>query len=383
MTDVAHPPIHGTHAPAFGGVVDAFRTNFVERGEVGAAVHVSIDGEAVVDLWAGPADDAGGPWTADTLVDVYSVGKAVAATLVLRLVDRGLVGLDDPVARHWPAFAAGGKERATVRQLLCHRVGVPAIREPLTDDDLFDFDTMVAAVARAEPWWEPGERHAYHTNTFGHLTGGLLQAVTGERPGALLRPLAREIGADLHVGVAEEDLTRCADVIWAGTSPAGLDRAQIDELGADQQLVLLGYVNPPGYSSIGVVNDRRWRQAEVPSTNAHASARGVSAFYAALLDGRLLSPEILGEATRPQSEGWCPVLGQDVTFGLGFQPWTPARPLGRSPGGFGHFGTGGALGFADPSRGIAFGYVMNHVIPRWQSSRNRALVDAVYAALAD
>jgi CubicO group peptidase (beta-lactamase class C family) len=84
---------------------------------------------------------------------------------------------------------------------------------------------------------------------------------------------------------------------------------------------------------------------------------------------------------RPQSTGPCPTLGQHVTFGLGFQPWTPARPFGRTPAGFGHFGTGGSLGFADPSVGLAFGYTMNHVIPRWQSPRNRALVDAVYGAM--
>ena len=147
-------------------------------------------------------------------------------------------------------------------------------------------------------------------------------------------------------------------------------------------MTMLGYVNPPGYSSMGVVNTRGWRQAQVPSTNGHASARGVAAVYRALLDGAVLSADLLAEATRPQSSGWCPTLGQHVTFGLGFQPWTEARPVGRTPGSFGHFGTGGSLGFADPSRQLAFGYVMNHVIPRWQSPRNRALVDAVYRACA-
>jgi CubicO group peptidase (beta-lactamase class C family) len=147
-------------------------------------------------------------------------------------------------------------------------------------------------------------------------------------------------------------------------------------------MILRGYFNPPGYSSFGVVNSVAWRTAEVPSTNGHGTARGIAAFYAALLeDGRILSPGLLSEATTPQSSGHCPVLGEDVTFGLGFQPSTPRRPFGRGSGGFGHFGTGGAVGFADPESGIAFGYVMNHVIPRWQSTRNRALIDAVYRSL--
>ena len=116
--------------------------------------------------------------------------------------------------------------------------------------------------------------------------------------------------------------------------------------------------------------------------NGHGSANGVARIYAALLqEGRLLSPSLLAEATRVQSEGWCPVLAEDSRFGLGFKPTVPHRPFGPNPRSFGHFGTGGAVGFADPDAGVAFGYVMNHVIPRWQSTRNRSLIDAVYACL--
>src|SRR4029077_9041106 len=140
---------------------------------------------------------------------------------------------------------------------------------------------------------------------------------------------------------------------------------------------------PPGYSSIGLVNTAPWRGAQIPSTNGHGTATGVARLYAALLrTGELISPGLLDEATTVQSRGWCPILRDDVVFGLGFAPTSPGRPLGPNPRSFGHFGTGGALGFADPDAGVAFGYVMNHVIPRWQSSRNRALIDAVYAGLA-
>lgn len=379
-----HPDltVHGHLAAGFEGVGAAMVANVVEHGEVGAAVCAYADGEVVVDCWIGHRDaDRTQPWTVDTLVDVYSVGKAIVSVLVLQLVDEGRIGLDDPVAAHWPEFGAGGKERATVRHLLSHRAGVPAIREPLTDDDLFDFHRMVAAVAATEAWWPPGERHAYHTNTFGHLTGGLLHAVTGQGPGVLLRErVAGPLGADVHFGVPDADLARCADVLWASPAVPIADRA-LDDLEPDQRMTLLGYANPPGYSSVGVANTRAWRQAEIPSTNGHASARGVAAVYQGLLDARLLSDALLAEATRPQSSGWCPTLAQDVTFGLGFQPWTQNRPLGRTPGSYGHFGTGGSLGFADPTRRIAFGYVMNHVIPRWRTPRNRALVDALYAAL--
>ena len=109
---------------------------------------------------------------------------------------------------------------------------------------------------------------------------------------------------------------------------------------------------------------------------------GDAELYARAMDGSLLDPSVLAEATRVQSEGWCPVLEREVSFGLGFQPTRPDRPFGPNAGSYGHFGTGGAVGFADPVAGVAFGYTMNAVRPRWQSSRNRRLVDAVYSSLS-
>jgi CubicO group peptidase (beta-lactamase class C family) len=370
----------------FGAVREAFARNFAERGEVGAAVCASVDGVTVVDLAGGWADPAmGAPWELDTLVDFYSVGKAFVALLALQLVDAGLVALDDPLCAVWPEFAAGGKEGATLRHALCHRAGVPAIREPLTDADLWDWDRMAAALAATAPWWEPGTRHAYHTNTYGHLVGEIVRRVSGQTCGRRLAALAGPLQADLFIGVPAAEQRRCAEVLFESPGPPSalaLDDMLDDAPDGDARMEMLSYFNPPGYSSMGVVNTSAWRSAEIPSTNGHGSARGVARLYAALLDpGRLLSADLLAEATSPQSTGYCPILHEDVTFGLGFKPTVPRRPFGPNPGSFGHFGTGGAVGFADPVGGVAFGYVMNHVIPRWQSTRNRSLIDALYRSL--
>jgi CubicO group peptidase (beta-lactamase class C family) len=374
----AAAPVSGLCDARFAAVGDAFAANFADQGEVGAAVAVFVGGELVVDLAGGWTDmERTREWGPDTLVDVYSVGKAVVALLLLQLVDEGRLGLDDPVASVWPEFAVGGKAAATVRHALCHRAGVPAIRRPLTDGDLSDWDTMAAAVAATEAWWEPGTRHAYHTNTYGHLVGELVRRVSGDLPGTRLAAVAGPLGADVWCGLPAADQERCATVLWAiGDRPPVVD---VDGLTGDDLMVQLGYFNPPGYSSMGVVNTVDWRAAQVPSTNMHATATGVARIYQALLEpGRLLSPGLLAEATSPQSVGYCPVLGEEVTFGLGFKPTTPRRPFGPNPSAFGHFGSGGAVGFADPDAGVAFGYAMNHVIPRWQSTRNRSLIDAVY-----
>ncbi len=374
-------PVTGSCDARFTQVKEEFARNFAERGEVGAALHVIIDGATVVDLAGGWRDeDRRQHWQPDTLVDFYSVGKAFLALLALQLVDGGLVGLDDAVATVWPEFAAGGKEGATLRHALCHRAAVPAIREPLTNDDLWDWRRMTGALAATEPWWEPGTRHAYHTNTYGHLIGEVVRRVSGEACGRRLAAVAGPLGADVHVGVPSTERHRCAQVIFAAPGRAeGLDFKALE---GDELMEMLSYFNPPGYSSMGVVNSVRWRRAEVPSTNGHGTARGVARMYAALLEpGRVLSVDLLAEAVSPQSQGYCPILHEDVTFGLGFKPTVPRRAFGPNPGSFGHFGTGGAVGFADPPAGVAFGYVMNHVIPRWQSTRNRSLIDAVYDSL--
>ncbi len=175
----------------------------------------------MVDLAGGWADPAtGAPWRLDTLVDFYSVGKAFVALLALQLVDAGLVALDDPICAVWPEFAAGGKEGATLRHALCHRAGVPAIREPLTDEDLWDWDRMTAALAATAPWWEPGTRHAYHTNTYGHLVGEIVRRVSGQPCGRRLAALVDPLGADLFVGVPPAEQPRCAEVLFESLGAA-------------------------------------------------------------------------------------------------------------------------------------------------------------------
>ncbi len=370
----------------FAAVRDAFTRNF-DDGEIGAACTVVIDGRTVVDLWGGWADGAcTRPWRADTLVNAYSVGKPIVALSVLQLVARGVLELDEPASTYWPELVAG-QQGATVRDVLCHRAGVPAIRTRLTNDDLWDWGTMTAAVAATEPWWPPGTRHGYHTNTYGFLVGELARRQSGHLPAEwLAEEVAGPLGADLAWSLGRDDQARCADVVWQSELTVSVDWSSAD-LRDEQAMIILGYANPPGFSSMGVVNTPEWRGAQVPSTNLHATARGIARVYAALAAGGALDgvvvcdADVLAEATSTQSEGWCPFLDRDVSFGLGFQPTRPDRPFGPNPGSFGHFGTGGALGYADPAAGVAFGYVMNAVNPRWQNSRNRALLDALYTCV--
>jgi CubicO group peptidase (beta-lactamase class C family) len=369
----------------FAPVREAFHDNFAARGEIGAAIAIFVEGEPVVDLWGGFADAARSrPWQRDTLVDVFSVGKGLVSLCAAMLVDRRLADLDAPLSRLWPEVAASGKGALTLRMVLAHRAGLPAVREPLPDTAMLDWPTMTAALARQEPWWPPGEAHGYHVNTFGYLIGEVVRRVTGRSVGAFLRDeVAAPLDADVHIGLPSREHARVADYLWPATPlPSRPDDADLEAT-----MKWCTYWNPAGLSGRGWVNTEAWRAGEVPSANAHATARGVARVYSMLAAGgstggrTLVSRDALLEAAREQSCGTDRVLDRPSRFGLGFQLTQAERPLGPGAAAFGHFGAGGSLGFCDPERGLGFAYVMNDMGPRFQNPRNRALIDAVYACL--
>jgi CubicO group peptidase (beta-lactamase class C family) len=383
---VAEPVVGGWCDPAFGLLREEFAMNFSARAELGAAVCVSVRGAVVANLWGGWRDvSRQQPWTADTLVNVFSVGKGLLAACVARLTGQGLIDPDERVARYWPEFAAAGKADVTVRQLMSHQAGVPAIRQPLAAGSALDWSLMTRLLAEQEPWWPPGSGHGYHVNTFGFAVGELIRRVTGMTPGTLLqRELAGPLAADVHIGLAASQHGRVGEFLWGQAAP---DASAPPVPAVDSDMAMRAYANPPDFSGQGVVNTAAWRSAEIPSANAHASAAGVTRFYAALADGgaldgyRVVDTSALAAAAEEQVYGDDLLLRRPSRFGLGFQLTHPERPLGGGPRCFGHFGAGGSVGFCDPDAGLAFGYVTSQMGPRWRNPRNRALMDACYACL--
>jgi CubicO group peptidase (beta-lactamase class C family) len=391
-------------------VREALAENLAHRGELGAAVAVSVDGRTVVDLWCGWADaDRSRAWRRDTIVNVFSVGKALAGLCVLILVSRGLLDLEEPVSRRWPEFAAAGKEQITVRQALSHQAGVAAIGRDLPEGALYNWGQITDALAAQQPWWTPGAGHGYHVHTFGFLAGELVRRVTGERIGSFLRrEIAGALGAEVSFGLARRERARRAEYVFdlsraahafnlsqaahaLNLSQAAHALAPSPTAGAehprgaavDTRLRERAYLNPPGATGIGTVNTAAWQDAELPSANLHADARGIARVYGALLSDAqsIIDRDVLQQATTEAAGGEDLVLGRPSRFGLGFQLTQPERPLGPNAGSFGHFGAGGSVGFADPRARLAFAYVMNRGGPQWRDPRNRALIDAVYQAL--
>lgn len=387
-------PVAGHADPRFVRVREAFAANFADEDEIGAGVCVMVDGRVVVDLWGGHRDpDRRRPWERDTLVNAYSVGKGVVSMLLLGAVEAGALSLDAPAARTWPELGAEGKDRVSVRELASHQGGLPSVRERLPEGAWADWSLMCSALAGQRPWWEPGTAHGYHTNTFGFLVGELIRRGTGVPIGEALRRVVAALAADgFWFGLPAREHRRVAEVVapqavlrtpeqWARAFPPSGDPEH-------DLMVWHGYFNPSGLSGIGSVNTPAWREAVVPSTNGHGSARAVAALYAALLRP---PPALRGlpwpgaglvrEAATVHVDGPDRVLGRPSRFGIGFQVSGEERRLGRGEHGFGHYGYGGALGFADPDAGLAFGYLMNRPGARWQTHRAQRLVDAVYDCL--
>jgi len=381
-------PIHGTCDSRFDRVRDAFEANF-SKEELGASVAVTIAGRTVVDLWGGHIDkERTRPWHADTLVNVFSTTKGITALCALHLADAKLLDLDAPVARYWPEFAQAYKGRILVRDLLNHRAGLPAIRERLPPEALYDWTAITSALASQAPWWPPGVAHGYHAITFGWLVGEVIRRASGKGVKAYFHEhFASRLDIDFHIGLPEEHAGRVSDLRGAPPPPAGQRSITAEIVTAPTSLTAVAFTNPTPLVP-AITNSAPYRAAELPSVNGHTTARALARLYGGLasggvLDGvRLLEPETLERARTEESAGMDLVLGETTRFGLGFMLSHPGAPFGPNARAFGHPGAGGSIGFADPEANVGFGYTMNKMGSRvLMDPRALSLIDALYASM--
>ena len=378
---MASAELQGDCDPRFGAVRDAFAANWADHGEVGASLCVIVGGETVVDLWGGHADAARSrSWERDTIANVYSSTKGIAAAAAAMLVDRGELNVERPVVDYWPEFGQAGKSQINVRHLLTHEAGLAGVDEDLPDGAVLDWDYMIGALERQAPMWTPGEGMGYHAISYGWLVGEVIRRIDGRTCGEFVRDeIAGPLGVDFYIGLPESEDSRTADLLPApGAGPIGVS-AQ-DTLAARA----LGLAAP---RLAGTVNSREWRAAELPAANGHGHGRSMATIYSALSrgGGKLLSNDAI-EACGPTEHAAREdmVLGFLVRRSLGFILSTAGGRYewGPNPRTFGHSGAGGSIGFADPDAEIGFGYVMNQMSaglgadPRWQP-----MIDAVYASL--
>lgn len=387
--------VEGYCDAAFRPVLDRFVANFQEHGEVGASVCLIHDGRTLVDLWGGIADrKTEAPWTRDTVSIVFSCTKGATALCAHILRARGLLDIDAPVAEIWPEFATNGKERATVRMMLDHSVGVPVFREKVKQGGLYDWDYAVGLLAAQAPFWEPGTRNGYHGLTFGWTVGEIVRRISGKSLGTFFQDeVAKPLGLDFWIGLPEEIEPRVAPMIPYIPPPDAPKRRFIQALVGDpNSLPALFWLNTGGHMQ-GGVNTRAGRAAEIGAANGITNARGLAGMYAPLAagGGSLVDPTTLasmGEVSMATHDDATLLI--PTRFALGFMVSMDNRRrteeanssviLGRRA--FGHVGAGGSIGFCDPECGLAFAYTMNRMGEGiLMNERGQSLVDAAYRCL--
>jgi CubicO group peptidase (beta-lactamase class C family) len=359
-------PLGGTCSTRFDSLRELFAAKLGSGDDLGASLAVNIDGEMVVDLWGGWADEARtAPWQENTIACVFSTTKAMASLAALVLVDRGELDLNATVARYWPEFAARGKAAITVRHVLSQTSGVSGWEPPITIEDLYDWDKSTARLAAQAPWWEPGSASGYHGLTYGHLIGEVIRRITGQRLGEFFAAqVAGPLGADFHIGLPASEFPRVTNVVpWP---PQPTYPPDLDPNGPAYKT----FNGPPGERNIELSRTDDWRRADIGAVNGHGNARSVARLHSAVacggtVDGvRLLSPQTINRIFEVQSDGIDLVLGMRLKIGVGYGlPWPevlPFVPAGRVCFGA---GAGGSIVVADADRRLTIAYVMNKMVP--------------------
>lgn len=394
VRETASGTVRGRCASKFERVLEEFVRNFEARGEMGASVALTHEGETVVDLWGGIANDkTGAPWEENTVTTVFSATKGASAAAVHLLAERGEIDLDAPVTDYWPEYGTNGKAATTLVMMLDHTAGLPALRAPIKPKGILDWDYMVARVEAEAPFFEPGTRSAYHALTFAWTVGGAVRRATGRTLGEIFRSeIAAPLGIEFHIGLSEADAsgveTRYALVrlpkIKAGDAQSSELRTFLSE---PHSIPALAFLNRGGLNQ----NAPETHRAEVGSAGGITNARGLAGLYRPLALGKgLLRPETIARMARVSSATHADAtLVTGTRFGLGFMRSIDNRknPRGSDSAiigepAFGHVGSGGAIGFADPETGLSFGYAMNQQgLGVMLNERGQALVDAAYLSL--
>ncbi|MEY2563659.1 MAG: hypothetical protein QOH88_1852 [Verrucomicrobiota bacterium] len=350
-------------------VASLFDENFSRLGELGAAVSVWQNGKSVLELHGGFRDGKREvPWTADTIVLVWSATKGLGSACVLHVLQERGIELTRFVAEFWPEFAQAGKSEITLAQLLSHQAGLCAFDESV---DVLDYPAVIAALERQAPLWPPGTAHGYHARTFGFLLDELVRRLAQTSLSEYWRnTFADPLELDLWIGLPDSEQARVA-TIYAARAGGPVSPVQFyRDLATPGTLARKTFTSPRGLHAVNAMNTRENRAKPIVSFGGIGSATSLAKFYSMLANGgelggrRFFTPKTIAHMTTTLVSGLDRVFQIPTAFSAGFMkdaPETPRRIFGPSPMAFGHPGAGGSHAFADPERGLSFAYVMNQM----------------------
>lgn len=338
-----------------------FEENLTKGEDIGASFCATVEGETVVDLWGGYADPAKTrAWERDTIVNVYSTTKTMTALTALLIADRGDLDFEAPVAKYWPEFAANGKSAIKVSHLMSHSAGLSGWKEPITTEDLYDWEKATSLLAAQAPYWEAGTAPGYHALTQGYLVGEVVRRITGKSLGTVFREeIAEPLGADFHIGLPASEDHRVAELL---PPPPG---GGVGDM-RNQTELMRNMSSNPGID-VSATKTRGWRAAEIPAAGGTGNARSVAEIHAILANGgvakgkRFMSEAGCRKALELQVEGRDLILDVPARFGLGFGlPGVLPLP---NPNSMYWGGYGGSLIIIDMDARTTFAYVMNKMMP--------------------
>ncbi len=353
--------ISGTSTSEYARLGDLLSETLDSGEDVGASVSVTVEGETVVDIWGGWADEAQTtPWGRDTITNVWSTTKTMTFLSTLVLAERGLLGYHEKVSTYWPEFAQNGKADIEVRHLMGHTSGVSAWEQPVAVEDIYDWEKSTAMLAAQAPWWTPGEGSGYHPLNQGHLLGEVIRRIDGRMLGQFFADeIAGPLDADFHIGLDPSEFDRVSNVI----PPPAL---AIDMSTIDPDSVLIKTFTGPAPDATESWTPE-WRQATIGAANGHGNARSVARIQAIVANGgtvdgvELLSPDTIKMIFEEQANGVDRVLGLPVRFGMGYALHSIAVPY-LPEGNYAYWGGwGGSSIIVDIDRKITFAYVMNRM----------------------
>lgn len=336
----------GFVAPGYENVLALFESFLADDPGYSSQLAAYHRGVPVVQLTGGP------DMARDTLTGAYSCSKGVAAMVVALLVQDGVLDLDKTVAHYWPEFGVHGKDRLLVREALSHQAGLIGIAGGFGLDE-FTTPAAAARLAAAHPSWEPGRQFGYHALTIGILMEELCRRTAGEALQDIYdRRIRKAQDVDFFLGLPADLEPRYRDVLYDDAP----DQGWVDPLSVEGM-----NSNAPVSTIMELPNIRSVRAAGMSAAGGVGSADGLARLYAAATTGveggaPFLEAWILEAMAREQVWGLDRSSGLDNAFAVVFMKPHPSRNFG-SYRAFGHEGANAALGFADPSYGLGFGYI--------------------------
>ena len=365
-----------------------FDENFQRFDELGAAVSVWQNGKAVVDLHGGFRDARREtPWTADTIVLIWSATKGLGSACLLHALQENKIDIDRRVVEFWPEFGQSGKSAIALAQLLSHSAGLASLDRPA---NIVDYPAVIDAIERQEPNWKPGTAHGYHARTFGFLLDELVRRIAGKTLPYYWREIfAKPLGLDLWIGLPEKENSRVATIYSAKAGKPPEPKNFYRDVVTPGTFARKVFASPTGLQAVSEMNNPEMRALPIVSFGGIGSATSLAKFYAMLandgqIDGRhFFSQKTIDWMTTILSDGIDRSFQIPTAFSAGFMKDSKSsqrRIFGPSHSAFGHPGAGGSHAFADPENKIGFAYVMNQmeqsVLPNEKSVR---LVDAIYS----